>query len=68
MKDGHTQFDDKRAALGLQTLMFGFLIDPANDEYRRGYLAALLDVYEVGAQRGYDHQIKVLRDQLEFVP
>jgi hypothetical protein len=57
-------FDAVKATRYLEQALFGFLNDPADSEHQRGFLCALLVVYEEGLGRGHqDDRITLLRAQ-----
>jgi hypothetical protein len=45
-------FDDEKATRYIEQALIGFLNDPADSDYQRGYLAALLAIYDEGMNRG----------------
>jgi hypothetical protein len=45
-------FDDRRAAHYLIRTIEGFLSDPPDTEYQRGYLSALIAIYHEALGRG----------------
>lgn len=57
-------FDAEKASRYLEQAMFGFLGDPADSDYQRGFLAALLVVYREGVGKGAsDDRLKLLDAQ-----
>lgn len=49
---GVISFDAEKASRYLERAMFGFLGDPVDSDYQRGFLAALLTVYREGLGKG----------------
>lgn len=57
-------FDAEKATRYLERAMWSFLRDPADSDYQRGYLAALLTVYREGLDKGEDDgRFRLLDDQ-----
>jgi hypothetical protein len=64
MMAGVVSFDAEKASRYLERGLFGFLGDPADSDYQRGYLAALLTVYREGLGKGAeDGRLALLDDQ-----
>lgn len=58
-------FDAVRASRYIEQAFAGFLIDPADSEYQRGYLAALLTLYQEGLGKGqHDDRLPLLKAQV----
>ena len=56
--------DGMRAAKYVEQALLGFLRDPADSTYQRGYLAALLTIYTECLGRGIgDDRLELLRRQ-----
>lgn len=47
-------FDAERASRYIESALSGFLNDPADSDFQRGYLAALLTLYTEGLGKGLD--------------
>lgn len=47
-------FDERRVASYLRDALAGFVGDPPDTEFQRGYLAAMLDVYKEAIGRDDD--------------
>jgi len=45
--------------------LHGFISDPADSDYQRGYLAALLELAEVTGIKLCSHHSSVLKDQVK---
>jgi hypothetical protein len=45
-------FDAEKATRYIEQALIGFINDPADSDYQRGYLAALLTIYEEGLGNG----------------
>ena len=45
-------FDAEKATRYIEQALIGYLNDPADSDYQRGYLAALLNIYEEGLNKG----------------
>jgi hypothetical protein len=57
-------FDAEKASRYLERALFAFLGDPADSDYQRGFLAALLVVYEEGLGKGsQDARLALLHEQ-----
>jgi hypothetical protein len=57
-------FDAEKASRYLERAMQGFLGDPADSDYQRGFLAALLVVYREGLGKGArDDRLRLLDAQ-----
>lgn len=57
-------FDAEKASRYLEQAMWGFLGDPADSDYQRGFLAALLTVYREGLGKGAtDGRLSLLDEQ-----
>jgi hypothetical protein len=62
-------FDALRVEPYLEGLFRGYLNDPADSDYQRGYLAAALDIYSECLRRGDgDDRIGLLQKQIRVVP
>lgn len=58
-------FDAERASNYIITALNMFMVDPADSDHQRGYLSALLTVYEEGLGRGKDDsRIAALKAQV----
>lgn len=58
-------FDVERTAKYLEGVFAGFLNDPADSDYQRGFLAAALVIYREGLGRGYtDDRLQLLDEQV----
>lgn len=56
-------FDDEKASHYIEQALAGFINDPADSDFQRGYLAALLTMYEEGLGKGAgDDRLTILRD------
>lgn len=54
-------FDAEKASRYLKDAMMGFLNDPPDSDYQRGFLGALLVVYQEGLGKGEgDDRLKLL--------
>lgn len=58
-------FDDAKMRRYIQQAMHGFMIDPADSDYQRGYLAALLNAWSEGLNGATDDRIAALRKQAQ---
>lgn len=57
-------FDAERASRYIERAFAGFLLDPADSDYQRGYLAALLTLYREGLGKGAeDDRLALLERQ-----
>lgn len=57
-------FDAEKATRFVDRALIGFLNDPADSDYQRGYLAALLAIYREGLGKGaHDARLGVLDRQ-----
>lgn len=55
-------FDEAKASRYIHQALMGFLSDPADNNYQRGFLSALLVVYQEGLGKGMDDdRIALLR-------
>lgn len=45
-------FDAEKASRYIEQALSGFINDPADSDFQRGYLAALLTIYEEGLGKG----------------
>ena len=45
-------FDDERTAKYIEGVFAGYLNDPADSDYQKGYLAGMLTLYREGLGRG----------------
>ncbi|MCC3607430.1 MAG: hypothetical protein JGK24_30440 [Microcoleus sp. PH2017_29_MFU_D_A] len=45
-------FDSEKATRYISEALIGFLNDPPDSDYQRGYLGALLTIYEEGLGKG----------------
>jgi hypothetical protein len=45
-------FDAEKATRYIEQALIGFINDPADSDFQRGYLAALLTIYEEGLGKG----------------
>ena len=60
-------FDAEKATHYIEQALAGFINDPADSDYQRGYLAALLTVYEEGLGEGAgDDRLSLLRKMSEL--
>lgn len=50
--DNVVSFDAEKASKYIQQALAGFINDPADSDFQRGYLAALLTVYQEGLGKG----------------
>lgn len=59
-------FDAEKASRYIEQAMVGFINDPADSDFQRGYLAALLTIYEegLGKEFGYS-RVKILYDMIK---
>jgi len=58
-------FDAVRASRYIEQAFAGFLNDPVETEYQRGYLAALLTLYQEGLGKGqHDDRMALLTAQV----
>lgn len=58
-------FDAEKASRYIEAGLVGFIGDPADSEYQRGYLAALLTIYTEGLGKGaLDDRISLLERQV----
>ena len=57
-------FDAERASRYLERAMWGFLGDPPDSDYQRGFLAALLVVYREGVGKGAGDDRLTLLDEM----
>lgn len=58
-------FDDHKATRYLEGALNGYLGDPADSDYQRGFLAACLAIYKEGLGKGVsDDRIALLERQL----
>lgn len=55
--------DAERASRYIGQALHGFMIDPAETEYQRGYLSALLTIYREGLGKGAGDDRLVLLDK-----
>lgn len=56
-------FDAEKASRYIEQALAGFINDPADSDFQRGFLAALLTVYEEGLGKGAgDDRLTILRD------
>ena len=56
-------FDAEKATRYIEQALIGFINDPADSDFQRGYLAALLAIYEEGLGKGVgDSRLKNLRE------
>lgn len=66
MSENVISFDAEKASRYLERAMFGFLGDPADSDYQRGFLAALLVVYREGLGKGAtDDRLRLLDEMTE---
>lgn len=57
-------FEAEKASRFIDAAFRGFLMDPADSDHQRGYLAALIVVYEEGLGKGFgDDRLKLLKAQ-----
>lgn len=57
-------FDAEKASRYIERAMLGFLGDPADSDFQRGFLAALLVTYREGLGRGVsDDRLSLLEAQ-----
>jgi hypothetical protein len=58
-------FDAERASKYLESIFAGYLNDPADSDYQRGFLAAALVIYREGVGKGTsDDRLKLLDAQV----
>lgn len=58
-------FDSARASRYLERAMMAFIDDPADSDHQRGFLSALIVVYQEGLGYGYDDgRIALLKARL----
>lgn len=58
-------FDAERVSRYLDELFAGYLNDPADSDYQRGFLAAALTIYREALGRGFtDDRLKLLDAQV----
>lgn len=57
-------FDAERASRYIALALAGFLDDPADSDYQRGYLAVLLTLYREGLGKGADDDRLKLLDAM----
>lgn len=57
-------FDAIRIEPYLEGIFRGYLNDPADTDYQRGYLAAALDIYREGLRRHDDDRLTLLDKQI----
>lgn len=59
-------FDAEKASRYIEQALDGFINDPADSDFQRGYLAALLTIYEegLGKEFGYS-RLTILYDMLK---
>lgn len=50
--DNVVSFDAEKASKYIEQALAGFINDPADSDFQRGYLAALLTMYEEGLGKG----------------
>lgn len=61
-------FDAMKASRYIENALLGFLSDPADSDFQRGYLAALLTLYTEGLGKGLgDDRLALLRRHAEGV-
>lgn len=59
-------FDAEKASRYIEQAFAGYLIDPADSDFQRGFLAALLTLYREGLGRGAgDDRLTLLDRQTE---
>jgi hypothetical protein len=56
-------FDTEKASRYIERAFAGFLVDPADSDYQRGYLAALLTLYREGLGNGAEDDRLSLLDR-----
>ncbi|MXO72899.1 hypothetical protein [Alteraurantiacibacter buctensis] len=57
-------FDVEKASRYIERVFKGYLMDPADTDFQKGYLAALLDLYTEGLGKGLDDdRITILQRQ-----
>lgn len=60
-------FDAEKASRYIEQALAGFINDPADSDFQRGYLAALLTIYEEGLGKGADDdRLSLLRKMSEL--
>lgn len=60
-------FDAEKASRYIEQALAGFINDPADSDFQRGYLAALLIIYEEGLGKGADDdRLSLLRKMSEL--
>jgi hypothetical protein len=65
MSNNVISFDDERASRYIIRVFAGFLADPADSDHQRGFLDAMLTLYEEGLGRGVnDDRLKLLKAQV----
>ena len=52
MMENVVSFDAEKASRYIEQAFNGFLVDPADSDFQRGYLAALLTLYREGLGKG----------------
>ena len=58
-------FDAEKASRYIEDALAGFINDPADSDFQRGYLAALLTIYEEGLGKGAgDGRLSILHLQM----
>lgn len=58
-------FDAEKTARYISSALMGFINDPADSDFQRGYLSAMLAMYREGLGRGRtDDRLKVLDAQV----
>lgn len=58
-------FDAEKASRYIERAFGGYLIDPADSDFQRGYLCALLDLYTEGLGKGqFDDRLSLLQAQV----
>ena len=62
-------FDAEKASRYIEQALAGFINDPADSDFQRGYLAALLTLYEEGLGKGFgDDRLPLLHLQMAKPP
>lgn len=55
-------FEAEKASRYIERALRGYLTDPADSDFQRGYLCALLILYHEGLGKGFDDDRLVLLD------
>lgn len=58
-------FDAEKASRYIEEALTGFINDPADSDFQRGYLAALLTMYDEGLGKGLgDNHMPLIRQMI----